>query len=394
MSEEHPSAPLESSPDAPSTEDNNSSPAVSEDGKTEAKAKLQKIQRLLLAFIVLSLLWYLFADRYTPYTNQARIEGFVVGVAPKVSGVVTKVFIANNQLVQAGAPLFEIDRSQYEIALEKAESDLETARRQVGAGDANVDAASANLAAAKANLQKAEQDNARLERLHADDPGTVSVRRLEMSRASLEEAKAGVSGAEATVRQAIEAKGGNNDEENALLRTAQSAVAKAQLDLKNTQITAETAGVVTDLRAEEGQFSGAGTPVVTLIAKDRIWLNAEFTENNLGRMSAGTRVEITFDIMPGKVFRGSVESIGPGVSAGKSNSPGKLPSIDNDRDWLREAQRFPVIISLEDESLEPHAEQLRIGGQASVIAYTGKGGLLKMLGWFYIRFQSLMSFAY
>src|SRR5687767_1924984 len=77
----------------------------------------------VLLAIVLSLLWYLFADRFTPYTTQARVEGFVIGVAPQVSGRVTKVWVINNQEVQEDDPLFEIDNSHYQIALNKARSD-------------------------------------------------------------------------------------------------------------------------------------------------------------------------------------------------------------------------------------------------------------------------------
>src|SRR5262245_59564462 len=74
----------------------------------------------VLLAIVLSLLWYLVAARFTPYTTQARVEGFVIGVAPQVSGRVTKVSVANNQEVQKGDPLFELDKSQFQIALNKA----------------------------------------------------------------------------------------------------------------------------------------------------------------------------------------------------------------------------------------------------------------------------------
>ena len=114
------------------------------------------------AAILLSLTWYLLADRYTPYTSQARVEGYVIGVAPQVAGTVTKVWVINNQEVQEGQPLFEIDASQYQIALNKARSDLENARRQVGAGSAVVEAARANLLAARANERKARQDATRL----------------------------------------------------------------------------------------------------------------------------------------------------------------------------------------------------------------------------------------
>ena len=77
----------------------------------------------LVVFLIIgmSLFWYLLADRYAPYTSQARVQGYIVGVAPKVSGLVTKVYVKNNQEVAADQPLFEIDSSQYEIALNKAQ---------------------------------------------------------------------------------------------------------------------------------------------------------------------------------------------------------------------------------------------------------------------------------
>ena len=104
-----------------------------------AQTSVKKGGLLVLLLIVLSLGWYLLADRFTPYTSQARVQGYVVGVAPKVAGLVTQVWVKNNQDVEAGQALFEIDPSQYRIALNKAQSDLEQARRQVEAGSAGVE---------------------------------------------------------------------------------------------------------------------------------------------------------------------------------------------------------------------------------------------------------------
>ena len=103
---------------------------------------------LVVLAIVLSLVAYLLADRFTPVTSQARVEGYVIGVAPEVSGRVVDVWVRNNQEVMAGDPLFQLDRSQFEIALQRARTDLESAERQMGAGSAAVDAARANLLAA------------------------------------------------------------------------------------------------------------------------------------------------------------------------------------------------------------------------------------------------------
>jgi len=132
---------------------------------------------------------------------------------------------------------------------------------------------------------------------------------------------------------------------------------------------------------------------MTLVAIRDVWINAEFTENNLGHLRGGTPVEILFDALPGAVFDGKVRSIGLGVDAGQTTTPGTLPTIDNDRDWLRQSQRFPVIVEFAagDEVLRG---QLRVGGQASVIAYTEGHQFLALLGKAYIRLMSWLSYAY
>lgn len=342
--------------------------------------------------IVASLAWYLLADRFTPYTSQARVQGYVVGVAPEVAGTVAKVWVKNNQDVEAGQRLFAIDDSQYRIALDKANSDLENARRQVGAGSAVVEAAHANLAAAQANEVKARQDATRLERLHGEDPGTISVRRLEVSRASLEQARAQVRAAEADIRRAIEQMGGADAENNTILNTALTAVEKANLDLANTVVKAPSSGLITDLRADVGQFAGTGTPVMTLIAIHDVWISAEFTENNLGHLQPGTPVAILFDALPGRVYEGRIRSIGLGVSAGQAPQAGTLPTVDNDRNWLRQAQRFPVIVGFEPNQAAGLRAQLRIGGQASVMAFSDGHGLLAALGRGWLRLLSWLSY--
>ena len=291
--------------------------------------------QLVGGLIVLSLLWYLMADRFTPVTNQARVQGYVVGVAPQVGGVVTEVWVHDNQLLEEGDRLFRIDPSQYEIALAKARSDLENAKRQVEAGDAGVEAARAQHRAALASLDKAEKDTARLTRLRKQDPGTISARRLEMSEASLDAARARVAAAEAGIRSAIETKGGDEgSDQNTILKVARTAVEKAELDLERTVVTASSRGVVTDLRADIGIYAGAGSPVMTVVSLREVWVRAEFTENNLGRIRPGTPVEIVFDIMPGRVFDGEISNIGLGVSTTTAPPPGTLPTIENDRDWL------------------------------------------------------------
>ncbi len=359
-----------------------------------AERSVQRGVKALVILLLVSLAWYLLADRFTPSTSQARVQGYVVGVAPKVAGVITAVRVQNNQQVKAGEELFSIDRSQYDIALQQARSNLDNTRQQVAAGDAAVEQARANLRAARAGELKSEQDYTRLKKLREDDPGTISERRLEISSASLEQSRAQVAAALAGIQQAIEAKGGESEDDNTLLQAAQAGVDKAQLDLDNTTVVAQSDGIITDLRAEVGQFAGTGSPVLTLVAVQDMWISADFTENNLGHLERGTPVEILLDSMPGEVLKGHIRDIGVGVSGGSAPPPGTLPSVQNNRDWLRQAQRFPVQVSFERPLPPDVLRNLRVGGQATVIAYSEGHGVLGLLGRLYIRLLSYLSYAY
>ena len=349
----------------------------------------------VLLLILLSLAWYLLADRYTPYTQQARVGAFVIPVAAEVAGRVIRVNVRNNQDVKAGDVLFEVDPQPYQIAVDRARADLESTRRQIGASTAGIASAQANLRAAQANELKARQDNQRLEGLYRDDPGTISVRLLEVSRANREQAVSQVAAARAEVQRAREQEGGS-EEENALLRSAATALSKAELDLANTQIRARSAGLITDLRTDAGQFAAVGTPVMTLIAIHDVWISADMTENNLGRVRVDTPVAIVLDALPGQVFDGRVRSVGYGVSVGQTPPPGTLPTVQNSRDWLRPAQRFPVIIEFSEDSMAKlqDSRAIRTGGQAEVMAFPTEGNPLNPLGRLFVGLMSWLSYAY
>jgi multidrug resistance efflux pump len=362
------------------------------DAQPAADKSVQRGTLGLLLLIGFSLVWYLFADRYTPYSSQARVQAFVVPVAPEVAGRIKRVLVKNNQQVVAGQPLFELDDSQYRIALAKARSDYDTALNSVNAASAGVANAEANLRVARAGLLKASQDANRQEKLYQEDPGAISVRRLEIARATLEESRGRVEAAQAQVRQAREQEGGPLDS-NAQLLSAKQAVEKAELDMQHAVLRAPGRGLVTDLRTDAGQFAAAGTPLLTLIAVHDLWISADMTENNLSQIRPGNPVEIVLDALPGQVFKGRVRSIGRGVSSGQSTQGG-LPTIQNDGDWLRQSQRFPVAIEFEQQALKDVLRRARVGGQADVIVYTGDNFILNTLSRGYIRLMSWLSFAY
>ncbi|CAH0171391.1 multidrug resistance efflux pump [Pseudomonas frederiksbergensis] len=378
-----------SEPSPPATE------APSSKAPEPAADPAKKGIKWVLLLIVLSLAWYLLADRFTPYTQQARVGAFVIPVTAEVAGQVIRVNVRNNQDVKAGDVLFEVDQQPYQIAADRARADLESTRRQIGASTAGIASAQASLRAAQANELKARQDNERLESLYRQDRGTISVRLLEASRASREQAVSQVAAARAEVQRAREQEGGS-EEDNALLRSAATALSKAELDMANTQVRARSAGLITDLRTDVGQFAAVGTPVMTLIAIHDVWISADMTENNLGRVKPGTPVAIVLDALPGEVFEGRVRSVGYGVSVGQTPAPGTLPSVQNSRDWLRPAQRFPVIIEFSDEAMQVlrDSRAIRAGGQAEVMAFPAQNNPLNPLGRLFFWLMSWLSYAY
>jgi multidrug resistance efflux pump len=347
---------------------------------------------VVLVLIVVSLTWYFVADRLTPYTSQARVQAFVVPVATEVAGKVLKVHVKNNQEVTTGQLLLEIDPFSYRIALQRSRSDYESMRRSVSGSASAVEAARAALQGAKAVHVYARQDATRMEQIYAEDPGAVALRRVQDAQATLIKARSQEKAAEADLLRAQEAAGENN-EKNSQLISARSAVEKAELDLERTRLIAPGRGLVTDLRIDVGQFAQPGAPVLTLIATHDLWISADMTENNLGNIVVGNEAAIVLDLMPGKVWKGRVRSLGSGVDSGSQTQNGTLPKIENNRDWLRQAQRFPVIIELDPSEREQLAN-LRIGGQADVLVYTGDHGLMNWLGALFIKLMSYLSYVY
>ena len=377
-------------PDATST-----SPTVPAPSKAAAApaGRGARVGALVIAvLIVASLVLYFVGGRLTPSTSQARVQAFVVPVAAEVAGKVLAVHIRNNDEVQPGQPLFDLDPQPYRIALARSRADLESVRSSVKGSVAAVESARASLAVAEAGRDIAERDASRLEKLHDEDPGAISVRRLEVAQATRDEARSKVRRAEADLRKAQEAAGEAGDD-NAQLRSAVAAVEKAELDLARARVFAPARGVVTDLRTDVGHFAQPGAPVMTLIAMHDLWISADLTENNIGHIDPGDEVAIVLDVLPGEVLKGRVRSIGGGVGSGQSTPQGTLPVVQNSRDWLRQAQRIPVAVEFDASEL-PHLKSVRIGGQADVLVYTGDHPWMNPLAALYMRVVSWVTYLY
>lgn len=344
---------------------------------------------LILAMVLL--VWYLISDRVTPFTSQARVHALVIPVSPEVSGTVISVTVGNNQRVKAGQELFQLDPSRNQLAVETAEADLQTARQSLGASGANVSAAEAALVTAEANLVRSEKDAVRLRRIQKEDPGAISVRRVETAEATLTAAQGQVAVAIANIDKAKQDLG-QSGEQNSRILQAQSALDQAKLNLEKTTVRAPEDGVVTNVRVNNGNFANAGTPQLTFISTKNIWVQADFTENNLGNIRTGNTVRMVFDVLPGQTFIGTVRETGYGVSV-DSAPLGSLPTIENNRDWLRASQRYPVLIDFQ-LPMRDDGTDIRVGSQASVIVFTRESGLFNLLARVQIWLSSVLTYAY
>jgi len=359
-------------------------------GQAPKADPVRKLTRIVLGVCVVLFVWYVLADRFTPWTDQARVQGFIVPIAPKVSGRVISVDVKLNQPVTADQVLARIDPKDYELALRQAESDLELAGQDVGAGGAAVESAAASLADAHSRRKRAQQDFDRVQNIYKEDPGAVSKAELDRKQTARAGAKSQVAAAEAELEKAKQELG-KGGEDNARIQAAVAALEKAESDLAETTLRAPSDGGITNLKIDEGHFANAGAPLMTFVSSTDVWIQANLRENSIGNLNVGDRAEIALDIAPGRIFPGKVSSIGFGVEQPSGGEIGELETVKGDSGWLRDAQRFPVIIEFADNS----AYGLRrAGGQADVQIYTSGHPILYGLGWLWIRLMSWLSYVY
>ncbi len=347
---------------------------------------------IILGVCVFFFVWYVVGDRLTPYTTQARVKAFVVPIAAEVSGIIEKIHVRDNQLVALGDVLLQIENERYEIAVQSAQVRLDQAGQTVGVDTASIKTAGAQVAEARAQLQYAQQNAVRLERIAQQDPGAISGAYRDAAQKEVDRAESGVAAADAELLKAKE-KLGKKGRDNVKIRAAVADLDKVRLDLKKTTVRAPGTGMITNLGIDEGYYANPGQPLMTFVSFDNVWIEAHFRENSLGNIEAGDRVEVLLDIQPGKIYPAHVESFDVGVQI-EEGEVGELAKVSGKTGWLREPQRFPVIIRFDEGFGEEVKLGRRIASQADVIVYTGDHAILNPLGWLWIRLMSFLSYVY
>jgi multidrug resistance efflux pump len=357
----------------------------------EAKAgpdPIRKITRMVLVVLVVYFALSVLADRKTPYTDQGRVQALVTPVVPRVAGYLTEVDVRLHSAVEQQSRMFLIDPRPYDIAVLQAEANLDAVGQQIGAQTASVKSATAQLGVAKAQLDRAQRNYARTEGILKNNPGALSQADKDRAETALDQALERVASAEANLQRSKEQLGAEGAE-NAQFRVAVAALEQAQLDLAFTEIVAPDDGIVESFNVSVGYYAQPGQPLATFVSHRDQWIVANMKENNLGNIDVGDRVEFVLDAAPGRVYRGTVRSVGAGVNPGGPTNRGELPSVSSQSSWLRDPQRFQVIVGIDSQASH---EYLRPGGQADVVVYTGNNVLLNFLAKVRIRLTGLISY--
>lgn len=357
------------------------------DASKPKKNPVKKLTRTLLIVSALLLVWYVLSDRFTPYTDEGTVKGLAIPIYPRVSGYVTKINVQFHSKVLQGDTLFQLDQRPFVLAVKSAEANLDNTLQTLGAQNATVKSAAGRLGVAKAQLDRAQRNYDRVQSVLEENPGALSLADRDRAETSLSQAVEKVASAEADLEQA-EQQLGISGVENAQYRAALVSLEKAQLDLEFSTILAPSNGVIESFNVDIGFYSQVGQPLAMFVSSGDFWIEASMKENNLSKMKVGNTVELAFDVEPGKVYKGRVRSIGYGVNSANINR-GELPSPTENKGWLKDPQRFPVIIDYEIDSV-PYNN--RLGGQVDVVVYTESSSLLEFIAKGRIRINSYLSF--
>ncbi len=283
------------------------------------KIALGSLNLVLLALVA----WYAYQafDEYlnNPWTRDGQVRGHVIQIAPRVSGMVTRIAVIDNQFVKRGDLLFELDREPFEIAIAQAQ---------------------ANLKRARISSKAARIEYDRLRDIFDKDPGAVSQKDLNRREASYLESLSQIDVVRETLRG-------------------------AKLNLDYTQVRAPVDGYVSNVDFQIGTQAVANNPILALVDSNSFWVFGYFRESQIGRFKIGDAARVTLMAYPDLPLEGRVESLGWGIAPSDGNTGfNLLPSIKPVFQWIRLAQRIPVRIKLEQI---PAGVELRFGLTASVM---------------------------
>jgi membrane fusion protein (multidrug efflux system) len=409
---------LEAPTDAPPALALDATDKKSAPNKPRPKAKLV-LAGLALAFASVGTTMWL-TGRGKESTDDAFVEGHVATVAARVQGQVVRVNVKDNELVEIGTVLVEIDDRDQKVRLVTAEADLLSAKASLsssetqlalteknadatlrqakggvvsasamaGSSRAGIDQAKADVVASESRRALAELELHRSEKLRAD--GAVAQADLDSRKALFDQAVAAVAQARAREQNAVvgitNAAGSIETAQGRLVaaqagpeqieaaraavavaraRVAQSeaALEQARLNVSYTRVLAQVRGVVSRRSVEVGQTVDPARPLMAISSLDDVWVVANFKEDQIAAIHAGEHVKLKVDAYPGRTLDAHIDS----VQAGSGARFSLLPPDNASGNFTKVVQRIPVLVRIDDK---PQDITLRPGMSTYVTALT------------------------
>ncbi|WP_066270284.1 HlyD family efflux transporter periplasmic adaptor subunit [Hydrogenophaga palleronii] len=363
--------------------------AAQPQGNPARKKALTTVAAVVVAAgLAYSAYWALVLNHFET-TDNAYVAGNVVQITPQVAGTVVAINANDNDHVKAGQWLVRLDPTDAKIALEQAEAQLAQTVREVRTLYANNRTQGAQIALREADLARAQSE---LQRLQADvdrrqplvASGAVGQEefnhassQLAAARSSAEAARAGVLAAREQLASSQTLTEGTAVDQHPNVLRASARVREAYVALQRMELQAPVAGYVARRNVQLGQRLQAGAPLLSVIALDQVWVEANFKESQLKNLRIGQPVELTADVY-GKnvVYHGSVEGLGAGTGAAFA----LLPAQNATGNWIKVVQRVPVRVRLDPKDLVDHPLRLGLSMEARTDVSKTDGRMLAEAG--------------
>jgi membrane fusion protein (multidrug efflux system) len=321
------------------------------------------IAAVVAALLVGGVMWWLHARNYES-TDDAFVDARPVNVSSQVVGAITEVPVTDNQLVETGGLLVQIDPRDYQAAVDEAQAQVDQAKAaianldaQIEAQKARIDQAEKQVVQTQAALTFAQQENERAQDLVKRGAGTAQA--AQQTRSNLVQAEAGMASAEANAvaaQKQIPVLETQRDSAAAQLEQMQAALQHARDNLERTRLVAPEPGRATKISAAVGALAQPGQVLMTFVPENK-WVTANFKETQLNLMRPMQPADIEIDAYPGRVFTGHVDSI----QAGSGAAFALLPPENATGNFVKVVQRVPVKIVFD------HPPDVYIGPGMSVV---------------------------
>ena len=343
---------------------------MNEPASTPASEPMSKRRRVLtilvVVFAVIGFGWLLlshFVLSLREKTDDAYVAGHQVAISSQVAGTVTAVLVDNTTLVEAGQVLVQLDPTDAASALARAEAELAQAVRQVRQQSALAGQYDATIRQRQLELSRAEADLAQRAPLVAEQ--AIAGEEVRHAREAVEIARAAIDQSQRQAAASHALVDGAALAENPTVLQARARYRDAWISAKRNAIVAPVRGYVAQRSVQLGQRITAGQPLMTVIALDDLWIDANFKESQIRNLRLGQAVEVRSDLYGGDApYQGRIV----GLAAGTGGAFSLLPAQNASGNWIKVVQRIPVKVSLDPAELAKHP--LRIGLSTTVTVDT------------------------